>query len=95
MRAGAIIQFFFALGGIAATPKPNTRDRLRECPGYRAVKDGQISDGFWRFLEIHDDRARFIDLELAGKPCNVYGKDLPFLKVTHVVETREYLFASW
>ncbi|KFG87428.1 alpha-glucosidase [Metarhizium anisopliae] len=87
MRAGAVIQFFFALGGIAATPKPNTRDRLRECPGYRAVKDGQISDGFWRFLEIHDDRARFIDLELAGKPCNVYGKDLPFLKVTHVVET--------
>ncbi|KAG8422462.1 hypothetical protein J3459_010352 [Metarhizium acridum] len=87
MKASTVIQFLFALGGTAATVKPNTRDRLRECPGYRATRDVLMGDDWFRLVEIDDESARLIELELAGEPCNVYGKDIPNLRVKHIVET--------
>ncbi|KAF2161915.1 glycoside hydrolase family 31 protein [Zasmidium cellare ATCC 36951] len=63
--------------GEAAEPDLYTKD-LSSCPGYVATKPRETRSGF------------YADLELAGDACNIYGQDLPNLKleVEYQTDTR-------
>ncbi|RTE78490.1 hypothetical protein BHE90_007025 [Fusarium euwallaceae] len=52
---------------------------LSKCPGYKAVKHWQTKDGF------------YADLALAGPACNVFGTDLPKLKLEVEYQTSDRL----
>ncbi|KHN93800.1 alpha-glucosidase [Metarhizium album ARSEF 1941] len=82
MRPGRALRFVaLALGGMslssAASFYNNTRDRLLDCPGYRTVKETKVGGG------------GYLELELDGEPCNVYGKDIRRLQVNWTVESRD------
>ncbi|KAF5022717.1 hypothetical protein F66182_5265 [Fusarium sp. NRRL 66182] len=77
-------------GAVLAQSKPGTdaldkprRDLfekdLSKCPGYRATKHWQTRSGF------------YADLSLAGKACNVFGTDLPNLKLEVEYQTQDRL----
>lgn len=52
---------------------------LSKCPGYKATKHGKTRSGF------------YADLSLAGKACNVFGTDLPKLKLEVEYQTEDRL----
>ena len=52
---------------------------LSACPGYVATNQHETRSGF------------YADLSLAGEACNVYGTDLPDLKLEVEYQTRERL----
>ncbi|KAM0551272.1 hypothetical protein ACHAPJ_008617 [Fusarium lateritium] len=52
---------------------------LSKCPGYKATKHWQTRDGF------------YADLALAGKACDVFGVDLPKLKLEVEYQTEDRL----
>ncbi|KAL5332387.1 glycosyl hydrolases family 31-domain-containing protein, partial [Aspergillus crustosus] len=52
---------------------------LSECPGYKATKQWETKSGF------------YADLSLAGPACNVFGTDLPDLKLEVEYQTDERL----
>lgn len=52
---------------------------LSSCPGYKVVKHSKTRDGF------------YADLSLAGTACNVFGIDLPDLKLEVEYQTDERL----
>ncbi|KAL4799677.1 glycosyl hydrolases family 31-domain-containing protein [Aspergillus venezuelensis] len=52
---------------------------LSSCPGYKATKHWETKSGF------------YADLSLAGQACNVYGTDLPDLKLEVEYQTEDRL----
>lgn len=52
---------------------------LSECPGYKATKQWETRSGF------------YADLSLAGPACNVFGTDLPDLKLEVEYQTQDRL----
>lgn len=52
---------------------------LSECPGYKAVKQWETRSGF------------YADLSLAGTACDVFGTDLPDLKLQVEYQTQDRL----
>lgn len=69
LSAGAWAQ---SQAGIADLDDPGNdlyEKDLSKCPGYKATKHWETRSGF------------YADLSLAGSACNVFGTDLPDLKL--------------
>jgi len=64
-----------AVSGTSIAPRAGSGDPLASCPGYKASNVKTSGSGLTA------------DLNLAGKPCNVYGDDLKNLRLDVTYET--------